>query len=76
MKIIFNKILKPNRFYTEDIDAYSLSNKSKLIVNTYSTIGLLIPGMKVLFLDPFYFVQNSVINMFVDELEGPMVLWK
>ena len=27
--------------------------------------------MRVLFLDPFYFVQNSVINMFVDELEGP-----
>ena len=73
MKIIFNKILKPNRFYTEDIDAYSLSNKSKLIVNTYSTIGLelISRGMRVLFLDPFYFVQNSVINMFVDELEGP-----
>ena len=69
----FNKILKPNRFYTEDIDAYSLSNKSKLIVNTYSTIGLelISRGMRVLFLDPFYFVQNSVINMFVDELEGP-----
>lgn len=69
----FNKILDAKKFYSEDIDAYSLANKSKIIVTTYSTIGLelISRGMKVLFVDPFYFIQNSVINMFVDQLEGP-----
>ena len=70
----FKKILNSKKFYSEDIDAYSLSNKSKLIVTTYSTMGLelISRGMKVLFIDPFYFVDNTgVIKLFVDQLEGP-----
>ena len=69
----FSKILNSKKFYEEDIDSYQLSNKSELIVTTYSTLGLelLSRGKKVLFIDPFYFLGGHILNMFTQELEGP-----
>ena len=56
-KSFFSKILEQKKFYIEDTDSYQLSNKSKLVVTTYSTLGmeLLSEVRKVLFIDPFYF---------------------
>ena len=36
----FSRILDQKKFHIEDIDSYQLSNKSKLIVTTYSTLGM------------------------------------
>ena len=61
----FSKILEQKKFHIEDTDSYQLSNKSKLVVTTYSTLGmeLLSRGKKVLFIDPFYFLGGHIINM-------------
>ncbi len=69
----FSRILDQKKFHIEDIDSYQLSNKSKLIVTTYSTLGmeLLSRGKKVLFIDPFYFLGGHIINMLTDQQEGP-----
>lgn len=69
----FSKILEQKKFYIEDTDSYQLSNKSKLVVTTYSTLGmeLLSRGKKVLFIDPFYFLGGHIVNMLTDQKEGP-----
>ena len=69
----FSKILNSKKFYVEDLDSYQLSNKSKLIVTTYSTIGLelLSRGKRVLFIDPFHFLGGHIINMLANKPEGP-----
>ena len=69
----FSKTLNSKKFYVEDIDSYQLSNKSKLIVTTYSTIGLelLSRGKRVLFIDPFHFLGGHIVNMLTKEAEGP-----
>ena len=61
-----------NNFKIEDIDSYNLSVKSKVIVTTYSTLGLelLSRGKRVLFLDPFHFLGGNYINMFTKERSG------
>ncbi len=61
-----------NNFKTEDIDSYNLAEKCKVIVTTYSTLGLelLSRGKRVLFLDPFYFLGGNYINMFTEENSG------
>lgn len=69
----FSRILDQKKFHIEDIDSYQLSNKSKLVVTTYSTLGmeLLSRGKKVLFIDPFHFLGGHIINMLTDQQEGP-----
>ena len=69
----FSKILDQKNFYTEDTDSYQLAYKSKLVVTTYSTLGmeLLSRGKKVLFIDPFYFLGGHIVNMLTDQKEGP-----
>ena len=69
----FSKILEQKKFHIEDTDSYQLSNKSKLVVTTYSTLGmeLLSRGKKVLFIDPFYFLGGHIVNMLTDQKEGP-----
>jgi surface carbohydrate biosynthesis protein len=69
----FSKILDQKNFYTEDTDSYQLAYKSKLVVTTYSTLGmeLLSRGKKVLFIDPFYFLGGHIVNMLTDQQEGP-----
>ena len=61
-----------DKFYTEDIDSYNLAEKSKIIVTTYSSLGLelLARGKKVFFLDPFHFLGGNYLNMFTSEKEG------
>ena len=60
-------------FYTETLDSYNLSKKSKLIITTYSSLGLelLARGQKVLFLDPFYFLGGNYIHLFSNSNVGP-----
>lgn len=69
----FSKILEQKKFHIEDTDSYQLSNKSKLVVTTYSTLGmeLLSRGKRVLFIDPFYFLGGHIVNMLTDQKEGP-----
>ena len=59
-------------YTTKNIDSYNLAEKSKLIITTYSSLGLelLARGKKVLFIDPFYFLGGNYINMFTLEKEG------
>ena len=70
MRLIFySRDIK--NFYHEDISAYELAEKSKVVITINSTLGfdLLARNKKTLFIDICYFF-GSMLDPFVNSKEG------